>query len=773
MRIRIASAGLAALFSHCFPAEDPAASGVRLIRTSHGIVHVRASNFFGAGLGVGYAFAQDNYCLLAHRIAQVNGELALHLGADALVDNEVHDTKFTALASDHYYRTWFDIDEIKGSFAKGSSRVIELADGYAEGVNQIRALKHAATCPVPLMREVTREDMFRVWVAAATVASGDLLTGLLPHALSDQAPPSSLGPTKKIASMPRASVGSNAWAVGKELSKSSNSVHFYNPHFPWKGIHRLHTIHVTIPGELDVMGAALGGFPLPVSGFTKDVAWGLTFSNAARWSISELKVSPSQPMSYLVGGNPEAIQESSVLIPVKGEPKPRGLSFFTTPDGPLMNAPALGLGWTTQSAFAVKDTNRNNTRMVEQFLDIAQAKSVQEIQRSLSMLQGVPWSYVVASDAAGATLFADIGPMPDLSTAQINSCVTTAAGQAHLPHGMIVLDGTRKDCRWHGRLSPTKQPAVIRNDYVINSNNSHVLPNLNAPLKGYSRVLGDEDAPLSLRANLGLDMVQRRIRGTDQLGSGGFSAMLTKASFDQARNRGAELLVDGIVEDCLNHPLVDDVDLTELCSALKAWDRSNKVDSKGALVFRGLTMALRSQGLSPLFETPASLDAPLGSPRGYTTDETKREKVRSALAKVANLLKSKGVSPQAKWGDVHRVRTPSKDWPIPGGLESEGIYDAIVSTDAYYTLEGWGETLSGIRPDTLYGVSYLHAVELGPDGPFAMGLLPYSQSTDPGSSWYLDQVSAWSKSEWIVFPFTEDEILSNPDVQEQYLVSRE
>lgn len=50
-------------------------------RTSFGIPHIRASNELGLGYGIGYAYAQDNLCLLANEVVTVNGERAKYFGA--------------------------------------------------------------------------------------------------------------------------------------------------------------------------------------------------------------------------------------------------------------------------------------------------------------------------------------------------------------------------------------------------------------------------------------------------------------------------------------------------------------------------------------------------------------------------------------------------------------------------------------------------------------------------------------------------------------------
>lgn len=49
-------------------------------RTSYGVPHIRAVDERGLGVGMGYAYAQDNLCLLANEVATVNGQRASFLG---------------------------------------------------------------------------------------------------------------------------------------------------------------------------------------------------------------------------------------------------------------------------------------------------------------------------------------------------------------------------------------------------------------------------------------------------------------------------------------------------------------------------------------------------------------------------------------------------------------------------------------------------------------------------------------------------------------------
>ncbi|WP_293261296.1 penicillin acylase family protein [Nannocystis sp.] len=406
--------------------------------------------------------------------------------------------------------------------------------------------------------------------------------------------------------------------------------------------------------------------------------------------------------------------------------------------------------------------------MVEQLLGVARATSVAELRESLATVQGVPWSYTLALDDQGDVFFGDISNVPAVPAALLSEC-PTALTPLLRPLGIHVLDGGRSACEWTGRLPAADLPALMRSDYVANSNNNHELPNLSAPLGGYSPILGDEDTALSLRASLGLAMIEERLEGSDGLGEPGFTGPLARDVFRLARNRGGELLADAIVTDCLAEPTGTwdgaEVDLTEICTTLAAWDRRNGVGSVGALVFAGLWASLADTGeLASIFAMPADRDDPLGTPSGYSSSMNTRVAVRNALARVQLTLADLGIPATAPWGDVNAVLGPMGPRGVPGGQGSQGIFDVIESADGYGTWSGWTAALEGVAPPDLFGASYVHLVTFGPDGPEAEGLLAYSQATELDSPWYMDQLDAYSQGEWFTFPFTEAAIIADPNL---------
>ena len=51
---------------------------------------------------------------------------------------------------------------------------------------------------------------------------------------------------------------------------------------------RFYDMHLTIPGQMDVMGVGIGTYPMVSIGFNKDVAWSHTVSTGKRFTFYEV-----------------------------------------------------------------------------------------------------------------------------------------------------------------------------------------------------------------------------------------------------------------------------------------------------------------------------------------------------------------------------------------------------------------------------------------------------------------------------------------------------
>lgn len=70
--------------------------------TDYGVPYVKANNYESLGFGVGYAFANDNICVLADQIIKFNSERARYFGPDEVAGsgdsgNVINDFGYLAL----------------------------------------------------------------------------------------------------------------------------------------------------------------------------------------------------------------------------------------------------------------------------------------------------------------------------------------------------------------------------------------------------------------------------------------------------------------------------------------------------------------------------------------------------------------------------------------------------------------------------------------------------------------------------------------------------
>ncbi len=109
-----------------------------------------------------------------------------------------------------------------------------------------------------------------------------------------------------------------------------------NPHFPWQGSERWYQLHLTIPGKLDVIGAALQGVPVVNIGFTRGVAWSHTVSTARRFTPYELDLRRGRPTEYIVDGRAVKMRKRTVRVRVRGGGTRRH-TFYETRWGPVFS----------------------------------------------------------------------------------------------------------------------------------------------------------------------------------------------------------------------------------------------------------------------------------------------------------------------------------------------------------------------------------------------------------------------------------------------------
>jgi acyl-homoserine-lactone acylase len=355
---------------------------VEIRRTAFGIPHIKASSEHGLGYGIGFAYAQDNACLLEDDVSTVNGTRSTYWGAESKSEYGA-----TNLETDFFFR-WFNSRDAVSRFWEAQSPAIQaLMTGYAQGFNDYVAQREGDR-QTPLcggakwVKPISTDDLVRLTrrllihagmgqFIRAVVAAGPPASAASATTLGAQSAGYEFGnPTDNLVELDQFSsrYGSNGLAIGRTMSRDAKSILLGNPHFPWDGPLRFYQMQLTIPGKLDVMGAALPGLPVVNIGFNQHVAWTHTVDSSVHFTLYRLSLERGQPTEYVVDGQVRPIKKTTVTVDVltpKGMTQ-RSHSFYESDDGPLIVWPGH-FGWTGDSAYALRDPNVDNTRALTQY----------------------------------------------------------------------------------------------------------------------------------------------------------------------------------------------------------------------------------------------------------------------------------------------------------------------------------------------------------------------------------------------------------------------
>ncbi len=740
--------------------DTPAQTSADIRRTGFGVPHIRADNERGLGYGIGYAYAQDNLCLLANEITTVNGERSRYFGPDQFTVEEREN-----LASDVFF-TWLNTPQaVAGFWQAQTPPVRELVEGYVAGYNRSLSERRVQglppQCQGDWVRDITTSDLVKL-TRRLLVEGG---VGQFAEALAGAMPPKAVARNSSAQAAFRVAAtrmqrfaldrGSNAVAVGSERSFNGRGMLLANPHFPWVGGMRFYQMHLTIPGKLDVMGAALPGLPLINIGFNQHLAWTHTVDSSKHFTLYRLQLDPKDPTRYLLDGQSLPMHKQTLTVDLKqpdGTVKAVSHVVYSSKFGPVVQWPGK-LDWDHQYAYSLRDANLDNDRVLQQWYAMNRAENLKDFQASVHEIQGIPWVNTLAADDQGQTLYMNLSVVPNVNDEKLAQCSDPRIGLQ-----MIILDGSNSACAWdidpqaaqQGIYAADKLPQLLRKDFVQHSNDSAWMANPAQPLTGYSPLISQDSQPLGLRSRFALD----RLSALAQAGKVEAADLQHMVMDDRVYQ--ASLVMPDLLQFCAADLGTDAKTLAPLCASLKAWDRNANLGSGlGFVHFQNVMEAL--EPVPDVWRVAFDPRDPQHTPRGLAVDHPQVAKaLRAAMMTSAEQVKAAGLKPDSRWGDIQVVSSGGQQTPIHGGPGTLGVYNAIQSVPR-----------SDGKREVVSGTSYLQVVTFDQNGPQAKGLLAFSLSSDPASKYSRDQTLAFSRKQWSVLPFTEQQILSDPDYQVQ------
>lgn len=764
--------------------------------TDYGVPYVKADNLEGIGYGVGYAFAQDNICILADQIVKFNSQRARYFGPDAVPGsgdsgNVINDFGYLALGIR---------DNAEEGYDSLTDNTRALLSGYAKGYNEYLTTTGSEnidpTCAgQPWVQEITPVDMLTYAQGVALLPGASNFTSAVfvavppnvsylptPVASADSPAVSTQNPLLEDepsyqpqllanVAMPDTNpteAGSNGWAIGDELSANGKGMLIANPHFPHSGNQRFWQFGTEIPGELKVVGGSLSGMPGIVNiGFNENVAWTHTFSTASRFVLHRLSMDTSDPQrrTYIVDGERKQVESRVHQIQVATGPDSTVTlekRSFHSEFGPMVTVPGQ-LPWGEdpftgeQVAYAIYDANLPNFDVFDHWLAMNLAGSMAEYQGSFDDFTGTVFNNAIATSADGEVFFTDGSSVPDIDPEALADWAENPLyQQLSQTAGFVIVPGDESRFKARGTVPASAAPQLSRNDFVQNSNNSFWLTNPDDPITDVSPLYGPVGDEQSFRSRLGQKMLAE---------GGSVDGLFTLADLEDRLIGNRTFLGEAVLEDLLaacaaqGATLVTipagDVSVEPACDALAQWDGRMDLDSVGAMVFREFASEFSR---NPQWQVPYDPAAPLATPNTLADNATVMEQLATAQQRIEDA----GLAVDAPLGDVQFVERSLPNGtasgiklPWGGANNVEGgfnVFRANTGNDGsllprhiYPELPGSNLTEVGGGYHITYGSSWMFTLEFTDEGPVANGLLTYSQSSNPESPHYLDQSELYSE----------------------------
>ena len=603
--------------------EDDLSAQVEVIRTTHGVPHIRAANLRAAAYALAWVQMEDYGRGVAVGLVQARGEMGRWFGLDSM------ETDFGAQRS---YRIAV---ENYGGLGADTRAVYE---GFAAGVNRYIAL-NPREFPDGFIPRFTGYDVAArdVEVTSPTQARRFLSRfGVTPAEPGEQA--------SRVPGLDPAEDGSNAWAFAPSRTRSGRAILLRNPHLAWTAGY--YEAHVIVPGVLDFYGDFRIGGPFGVvGGFNRHLGWATTNNAPDLDEIYALEADTARPDHYLFDGASVALERELVTVPFRNG---NAISTVTrehwrTALGPVVHRDS-------GKVYVLRAAGDGDYRVGEQFLRMMRARSLAEWRDAMRMRARLSSSFTYA-DRAGNIYYVWNAAIPSLPhRSGGDTTAVPARGMADVWTSYVPFDSLPQ------LLNP-------RGGYVRNENDAPYHTNLRQVLDRGRYPHNFPEPGLRLRSQLSLTLIDndRRFSLEDVI---------------QRKHSYRMLLADRVKDDLLAavRGAGPDSLLSRAADLLASWDNTVAPESRGGVLFETWWRRY-SDGVSPdsLYARAWTPAAPLTTPGGLRYPARAASAFAAAVAETARRHGRYDVS----WGEVHRVRRGPVDKPVGGCSGTLGCFRVL------------------------------------------------------------------------------------------------
>jgi acyl-homoserine-lactone acylase len=592
---------------------------VEIVRTAHGVPHIRAENLRAAGYALAWLQLEDYGPRTALNVLRARGEMGRVFGRDSM-SSDFTWRRARRRAIDSYHRLDQPTRDVYDGFALGVDRYIEL---------------HPGEFPAEMPRDFSGYDVATLDVGRPP--SNPPRAFLARLGVTDT--------TRGDAPEPRdPDVGSNAWALAPSRTKSKKAILLRNPHLVWTSGY--YEAHMIVPGVVDFYGDfRIGGPFAVVGGFNKDLGWATTNNSQDIDELYALDADTARADHYWLDGASLPLDRETVAVEYRDGDSlaVEARDFWSSAVGPVVYRDASRI-------YVVKSAIDGEFRGGEQFLRMMRATDLAEWKDAMRM-RARPTSNFTYADRAGNIFYFWNGSIPKLPHPSGGDSIATPAHET-------------RDV-WTELVPFDSLPQLLnpKGGYIHNENDSPHYTNVSGPIDTVNAYPNLEKPELSLRSQLAIQL----IGGRDKLSLE--DVVARKHSYRM-------LLADRVKPDLIaavaaTKPAGDTAAALDL---LRLWNNTAAPDSRGAMLFETWWQhyAARFPDSSRYAQPWTSAD-PLRTPRGLADPKRAADAFGWAVAETARRLGRWDVA----WGDVHRVRRGPVDVPVGGCSGALGCFRVL------------------------------------------------------------------------------------------------
>lgn len=700
MRASVAGLILVNAFPAAAQAPDPELwRQVEIIRTAHGVPHIRAENLRAAGYALGWLQLEDYGPRAALMALRARGEMARVFGLDS-IESDFEDRRNRSRTAATYPRL--------------EQATRDVYEGFAAGMNRYIALR-AEEFPAGMPANFTGHDVAARDMGGAA-SGGDAIDRFLARLKPPSRRDTTRQPDGEGDARSAEVIGSNAWAFAPSRTKSGKAILLRNPHLQWTAGY--YEAHITVPKVLDFYGDfRIGGPFSQVGGFNRFLGFATTNSQADLDEFYALDVDPAKTDHYLFDGASIPVTRELITVEFKNGDGigTESRELWSTQLGPVIYR---GNG----KIYIVKAATEGEFRAGEQMLHMMRATSLAQWKDAMR-LRARPTSNFTYADGAGNIFYLWNASLPALP---------------HAPGGDTIAFPARGMRDVWTRYVPFDSLTQVLNPkggYIHNENASPHFTNIRGRIDTTNAYPNFEKPRLSLRSQLGLELV-------------GGDNKVSLEDVIRMKHNYRMLLADRVKPDLIAAVRATNPtgDVASALVMLEKWNNTGAAESRGSTLFEvwwqryssrpGSNAQERRVPDSLLFSTVWTAAQPTTTPRGLADPTRAAQSFAWAVAETTLLYGSW----DKEWGEVHRVRHGSVDVPVGGcALGCFRVLGFTRAPDGKLVASG--------------GDGWVLAVEFA-DVPRAYSVLAYGESAKPESPWHASQAAMFAKGEMKKVAFT-------------------